>query len=169
MGAGVSRTFGLSGGTFRFLNPSAGTDTFNNLKTFLLRGTGGFTNDGASTLVFDGSILQPMGNNAQGAAESTSARNLVLDGSNATSNTINGTITGTVAGQSTNIGIVKNGSGKWVINNSANNLTGGTTINAGTLEINGGNALADVGTVSLTNAAVNGLRARERTAQRAAE
>ena len=157
MGAGVSRTFGLSGGTFRFVNPTAGTDTFNSLKTFYIRGTGGFTNDGASTLVFDGSILQPMGNNVLGAAESTASRNLVLDGTNATDNTINGTITGTVAGQSTNIGIVKNGTGKWIINNSANNLTGATTINSGTLVINGGNALADVGTVTLSNAAVNGL------------
>ncbi|MFZ4593305.1 MAG: beta strand repeat-containing protein, partial [Verrucomicrobiaceae bacterium] len=153
MGAGTSRTFNLNNsGAFRFLNPTVETETFNSLKTFNLYGTGGFTNDGSSTLVFNGSILQPMG-----STESTAGRNLVLDGSNATNNSINGTITGTVGGQSTNIGIVKNGSGKWIINNSANNLTGGTTINAGTLEINGGNALADVGTVSLTNGAVNGF------------
>jgi len=153
MGAGTSRTFNLNNsGAFRFLNPTVETETFNSLKTFNIYGTGGFTNDGSSTLVFNGSILQPMG-----STESTAGRNLVLDGSNATNNSINGTITGTVGGQSTNIGIVKNGSGKWIINNSANNLTGGTTINAGTLEINGGNALADVGTVSLTNGAVNGF------------
>ncbi|PQZ26806.1 hypothetical protein CQZ93_23300 [Ochrobactrum vermis] len=85
----------------------------------------------------DGSTSLSLGNNINLANGAT----LALDGSNDTS------LSGVIAGVG---GLVKNGAATLTLNGS-NTYTGGTTINAGTLEIGTGGSLASSSAVSLIN------------------
>ena len=70
--------------------------------------------------------------------------------------TLNYTVTG-AAGIAGATGLVKNGTGTVTLNN-VNTYAGTTTINAGTLEVGGGAAIADAGAVVLANTAGATLR-----------
>ena len=147
----AAREFNLGAGMLQVQNSSAVTETLGSNIWIGSAATGGISNTGNSTVVINSPIFS--GTFTDTSLFSVGSHNLVLDGTNSTANTINGVI----GAAFNNMGITKNGSGRWVIANSTNLLTGGTTINAGTLDITGGNALADGGTVNLTNAAVNGF------------
>ncbi|HEV7950839.1 MAG TPA: autotransporter-associated beta strand repeat-containing protein, partial [Glaciihabitans sp.] len=65
---------------------------------------------------------------------------------------VTATIASTISGSAANIGLDKEGNGTLVLS-GANTYTGTTTINAGTLEVQGGAAIVDTGAVVIANVA----------------
>ena len=96
----------------------------------------------ANTLNFGGGITSAAGGTTT----------LTLAGSN----TGNNTVSGNIADVSTaHIALVKTGTGTWVLT-GANSYSGGTTINGGTLQINGDGALGAVPAVEAVNLTFGG-------------
>ncbi|MFM6171535.1 MAG: beta strand repeat-containing protein, partial [Sphaerospermopsis kisseleviana] len=87
--------------------------------------------DGAGTLTFTSAAF----NNTFGGA--TAARSLVLDGANTGANLIAGTIADNNTAAGGTLGLIKAGSGRWVLGGD-NTYTGGTIVQGGTLQIGNG-------------------------------
>jgi autotransporter-associated beta strand protein len=90
------------------------------------------SDSGNLALTHTGTILVPQ-----------SGRNVELTGSG------NGSIAGGISSTGGG-GLIKNGTGTWTLT-GANTYSGTTTINAGTLAVSNGSALADTGVVTLSN------------------
>jgi autotransporter-associated beta strand protein len=86
---------------------------------------------GGATIESDGT--GPVTFSSAFTATGAGAKSLTLQGSNPGANTIGGTVVDSSAGATA---LVMAGPGKWVLA-GANTYTGGTTVNAGTLEISG--------------------------------
>jgi len=104
--------------------------------------TGGstITNNGTGPIIFTATSSNNSGffNVAQAGVDPAVSRMLTLNGSNGDANTINSKIVNnvnTLAGPSL-VAVTKSGSGTWVLG-GANEYTGGTTVSAGRLFVNG--------------------------------
>jgi fibronectin-binding autotransporter adhesin len=76
----------------------------------------------------------------------TGARTLTLTGTNGGLNTFGGNIQNNGASATS---LIKSGNGSWILSNTANSYTGGTTVSAGTLQAGASNVLA-AGPVTVT-------------------
>lgn len=137
-------------GTIIFNDPNAGTATFgSNISWTGISITAANTtgmqliNDGTKTIVISGTL----------SSGASGFHNWVLDGTNATTNTINGVISNPTT-QTT--GVIKEGAGTWRLG-GVNTYTGTTIVNNGILELAGGSAIADANTVSLNGDGGDGL------------
>lgn len=137
-------------GTIIFNDPNAGTATFGtNISWALINASTGNTtggqliNDGTKTIVINGTLT----------SGSTGNHVWFLDGSNTTTNTINGVISNPTTSQTT--GVTKEGAGTWRLA-GANTYTGTTTVANGILQVTGGAAIADSGTVNVSAAGADG-------------
>lgn len=129
-------------------NTGAHTDAVNS--PIAIQGDGGgasFVN--ASTLT--GRVLT-FGSTVSGTSTAGNTTTLTLAGTQTGANTISGAISNGTAGGA--LALVKNGPGNWVITNNGNAFTGGTTINAGTLQITNGGSLGS-GPVTLAGGALH--------------
>jgi fibronectin-binding autotransporter adhesin len=122
----------LYGGTLRYTGPTASTD-----RSFTVgprgavidaSGSGALTWTPAASIVFANT-----GNNNTTATAFNAAQNqsLTLTGANTDANTFAGVIADAAPGRTA---VTKAGDGRWVLT-VANTYTGGTTVNAGTLEV----------------------------------
>jgi fibronectin-binding autotransporter adhesin len=129
-----SAAIGLSGGTLRFIGTGAQSTNLG----FLLGGTGGIVDASgatdADTISFSGAITYNSVN---------STRALILTGNNTGNNTLALNYENN-SGISGNTTLTKNGTGKWVLTGN-NSYSGTTTINAGSLLINGNQTSANGG------------------------
>lgn len=137
-------------GTIIFNDPNAGTATFgSNISWTGISITAANTtgmqliNDGTKTIVISGTL----------SSGASGFHNWILDGTNATTNTINGVISNPTT-QTT--AVIKEGAGTWRLG-GANTYTGTTIVNNGILELAGGLAIADANTVSLNGDGGDGL------------
>ncbi|MFM7245430.1 MAG: autotransporter-associated beta strand repeat-containing protein [Planctomycetaceae bacterium] len=122
--------------------------------------TGGstITNNGTGPIIFTATSSNNSGffNVAQAGVDPAVSRMLTLNGSNGDANTINSKIVNNVntsAGPSL-VAVTKSGSGTWVLG-GVNEYSGATTVQAGTLLINGNNTSA-AGAVSVAANAILG-------------
>jgi fibronectin-binding autotransporter adhesin len=147
IGAGTTIRFGGFAGETGVLE-YVGTGSTNN-KQFKLGGggtanTGGtILNNGTGALVFNNATFNPTGD----GTFSGTTRELTLGGTNVADNTISGIIANN-AGSGNVVTVVKTGAGKWILSGN-NTYTGGTTLNAGTLQ------LAGQGTLGASSSAVS--------------
>jgi autotransporter-associated beta strand protein/T5SS/PEP-CTERM-associated repeat protein len=129
-----------SGGAIRILDNLTGSDVIETINAplviesmnygFYSAGEYTLSNDsgaGAGTLMIDGDITGSAG----------IGTNLNLAGSNTNENTISGSISD---GAADRLNLLKSGEGKWILS-GANTYSGGTYINAGTLEIAPGGSI----------------------------
>jgi fibronectin-binding autotransporter adhesin len=78
--------------------------------------------------------------------QGTGNKTLTLEGNNTGDNTFGGTISNrTTSGV---ISVTKDEPGKWILSGT-NTYTGKTTVNAGTLALQGGQSIADTGTLDI--------------------
>src|SRR5262249_25932154 len=115
----VASNLVLDGGTFRYTGGAISTDRLFSMT--LNGGTLQQNGSGALTLTNTGSL----------GLTGSGARTFTLDGTNTNANTL-AAIIGDGGGATS---LVKNGAGYWILT-ATNTYTGGTTINAGTLQIN---------------------------------
>lgn len=106
-------------------------------------GSAEFINNGNKVIVIQGQLQSGASGN----------RNWILDGTNTGVNTISGIIRDPSSGNTA--GILKEGTGRWRLS-GANQYEGATQVARGILEISGGLAIWDNGTINLTNAGSDG-------------
>lgn len=126
-------------GNLTFQNTNA-SQTFSTRQVTLSGTTGGgsISNNGATANIV--SFSQNL------AVTGVGNKSLTLGGSNTGLNTFSGAIADSVG---SSISIIKGGAGRWVLSNTANSYTGGTTVTAGTLETSASNVLG-AGNVTVT-------------------
>jgi autotransporter-associated beta strand protein len=115
-------------------------------------GSGGnatILNNGTGALVFDNPVF-----NVASTGSTARTRSLFLGGSNTNANAIQGVISDITALNKTTR-VVKNDEGTWILS-GANTYTGGTAVNAGTLQISATGSLLFVVGGSGTNSALAG-------------
>ncbi len=153
LGTGNTIRIGVSGGTGT-LNMTAGAASTNrqiqigsgsaNTNTGGARINNNTTN-GAGTLVFTNTANAEF-NVLNGTA--ITGRTLTLGGANTDANEIQGIIAdnNTVGGGT--IGVTKEGAGRWILSNADNSYTGTTSVNGGTLIVNGNISTSSLTTVN---------------------
>ena len=130
----------FNGGTLQYTG-SAATST----NRIFSVGTNGATFDASGTSV---GTLSFTGITAIGYNAQTTARTITLTGSNLGANTMS-----VIIGDNTGLtALTKSGAGRWVLN-GASTYTGTTAVNAGTLQVSGGAAIANAGLVSIADVA----------------
>jgi len=135
-------------GTLIFNDPNAGVATLGanisyampNVSTANTSGAQ-FINNGVKQIIMNGGF----------AMLTTGNRQIIFDGSNTLSNQFNGLLANPSTSQTTSV--IKEGAGTWRLG-GANTYTGTTTINNGILEIAGGSAIADAGTIAIQRGTV---------------
>jgi autotransporter-associated beta strand protein len=137
-------------GTIIFNDPNAGVANLSNITWAMPNIT--TTNTSGMQFINDG-VKQVNLYNAF-AFGTTGARVVALDGSNTLSNTILGAIGNPTSSQATRVD--KEGAGTWRLAGT-NTYAGATTILNGVLEIAGGAAIVDGGTVAVSGAGADGL------------
>jgi len=140
-GAGNTIEVGTNGGGFRFEGAAGSTN-----RTLSLAGTAGnvqIQNNGSGALNFTGAFSNTK----------TASITLTLNG---TYNGVNDMQSAMADNGANVLSITKSGSTTWQLSGS-NTYTGATTINAGTLTLSGGSAIADTGAVTLANATATAL------------
>lgn len=133
----LGATTGVGGLTFQ---NTIASQIFSTRQVTLSGTTGGgaITNNGATANIV--SFAQDL------AVTGVGNKSLTLAGSNIGLNTFSGAI---ADGVGSSISIIKSGAGRWVLSNTANSYTGGTTVSAGTLETGASSVLA-AGPVTVT-------------------
>jgi len=135
----------INGGTLRY---SGGGDISSRLFTI---GTLGATVDSS------GSGALNLSNTSAEAFSASSSTTLGLTGSNSNNNVLSATLADPASGQ---LALIKSGSGFWNIS-GANTYSGGTTINAGTLQLGNASALgAPAAPLSIAAGAILDLNAQ---------
>jgi autotransporter-associated beta strand protein len=104
-------------------------------------GAGQIINDGLGAVVIQGALT----------TAATGNRSWILDGTNTGINTISGNIA-----NGPTVSLLKEGAGTWRLSGT-NTYAGATTINNGILEVTGGSAILDAGTVALSADGGDGL------------
>lgn len=130
----------------------------------VVSGTGNLTKTGASTLtlsgtntysgtttVSGGTLSVSTDSNLGGGAVALSGGSMTVTGATTIDNDISGTG-----------GLTKSGTGTVTLSGT-NTYTGGTTVNGGTLQVSGGNALADGGAVTVSSGATLDLNGTNET------
>lgn len=144
----------INGGTLRHVGAGSTTDRLFQIGQTGNNETGTIDSSGSGALVFTNT-----GNVAYGTAATVSisrTRTLVLTGTNTGANTLSLVIgnNGTQTNGNSAVSLAKNGNGRWILT-ATNTYTGSTSINAGSLIVNG--SLANTSGVSLAaNARLGG-------------
>jgi autotransporter-associated beta strand protein len=151
-------------GSIVFNDPNAGVLTLGSNVTFNQSytggaGEGGIVNVGTKVVVINGELSARAFNSAGVLDNSSITGNShiwVLGGSNPGDNTINGSINNNPAAGGATVGVIKEGSGKWILNSISNTMTGNVTVNRGWLEFAGGSTIGDDALVNVVNAGSDG-------------
>jgi autotransporter-associated beta strand protein len=172
-GVGVTVSVGGNPSNLAFNKVSGGSPSSNlGAPTTIANGTINIGSTVTSTLIYTGAgetsdrvinlagttggaVLQadgtgPLVLTSTNSATGNGTKTLTLQGSNTGANSI-----GKIVNSTSPTSVVKAQAGRWVLT-GANSFTGGTTVNAGTLEISGsvlGNVTVNAGTLTLSNAA----------------